>query len=74
MNSWQDPSNPGGSADPWPRPSGAWQRMRHGDNTFETKYASDVKVQFDGQKDGELWESVVGNYLISRSPIMAHVL
>ena len=74
MNSWQDPINPGGSADPWPRPSGAWQRMRPGDNTFETKYASDAKTQFDGQKDGEQWESVVGNYLISRSPIMAHAL
>ena len=48
--------------------------MRYGDSTFETKYANDSKNQFDGQSGGEQWKSVVGNYLVTRCPIMFHVL
>ena len=47
--------------------------LKIGDNTFETKLPQLKDNQFDGQKGGEQWKSLVGNYLVSRHPMMAYV-
>ena len=41
---------------------------------FETKFAQYKENQFDGQKGGEHWKSLVGNYFVYRHPMMTHIL
>ena len=41
---------------------------------FETKFAQYKENQFDGQKGGEHWKSLVGNYCVARHHMMTHIL
>ena len=70
----QDPTNPGGTIHPWPPPARAYAHLRVESTIFETKFGQSKENQFDGQKGGEQWKSLVGNYLVARHPMMAHIL
>ena len=46
----QDPTNPGGTAYPWPAPAGTYAHLRLDSTIFETKFGQSKDNQFDGQK------------------------
>ena len=59
---------------PWPAPTGSGPTLKCDAKFFEVKVAQDTRNQFDGVKGGEAWKVLVRGYLLSRLPMMGHLL